>query len=57
VSVVLAFGRARIAYIANPSSADDARTSLEVTVTKQGAFTVTNGRTGFNERYPPTPRR
>jgi competence protein ComEC len=45
------------AYIANPSATDDMRASLEVIVTKEGAFTVTNGRTGFKETYPPVPRR
>jgi len=29
--------------------------SLEVIVTKDGALTVTNGRTGFKEAYPPVP--
>jgi beta-lactamase superfamily II metal-dependent hydrolase len=46
-------------YLANPSGTDDAQASLEVTVTQQGAFTVTNRRTGFAETYPPaakTPR-
>ncbi len=45
------------AYIANPSAAGDMHASLEVAVTKQGAFTVTNGRTGFKETYPPAPKR
>jgi beta-lactamase superfamily II metal-dependent hydrolase len=40
-------------YIANPISARDTHASLEVTVTKQGAFTVTNDRTGFRESYAP----
>jgi competence protein ComEC len=44
-------------YIANPTAADDKRASLEVAVTKEGAVTVTNGRTGFKETYPPAPRR
>lgn len=39
------------AYIANPSSASDMHASLEVTVTKRAAFTVTNDRTGFTETY------
>jgi hypothetical protein len=41
------------ANIANPSLESDTHASLEVVVTKQGAFTVTNGRTGFSETYPP----
>jgi hypothetical protein len=45
------------AYIANPNAAEDKRTSLEVIVTKEGAVTVTNGRTGFKETYPPVPQR
>lgn len=44
------------AYIANPSAKGDTHASLEVTVTRQGAFTVTNDRTGFKESYPPAPR-
>ena len=40
-------------YIANPSSAGDAHASLEVAVAKQGAITVTNGRTCFSETYDP----
>jgi beta-lactamase superfamily II metal-dependent hydrolase len=40
-------------YIANPDSTNDAHASLEVTVTKQGAITVTNVRTGFAESYAP----
>ena len=43
------------ANIANPSSTNDAHASIEVTVSKQGAFTVTNGRTGFSENYAPLP--
>jgi beta-lactamase superfamily II metal-dependent hydrolase len=42
-------------YIANPTSANDAHASLEVTATKQGAFTVTNDRSGFTETYEPLP--
>jgi competence protein ComEC len=45
------------AYIANPTAADDKRASLEAMVTKEGAITVTNGRTGFKEAYPPVPTR
>jgi beta-lactamase superfamily II metal-dependent hydrolase len=45
------------AYIANPTAADDMYASLEATVSKEGAITVTNGRTGFKESYPPAPRR
>lgn len=41
------------AYIANPSEAGDMHASLEIAVTKQGAFTVTNDRTRFSESYPP----
>jgi hypothetical protein len=41
------------AYIANPSSMPDKHASLEITVTRQGAFSVTNGRTGFSESYAP----
>jgi competence protein ComEC len=41
------------AYIANPSSAKDERASIEASVTKQGAITVTNDRTGATETYPP----
>jgi beta-lactamase superfamily II metal-dependent hydrolase len=44
-------------YIANPTAADDKHVSLEATVTKEGAITVTNGRTGFKETYPPAPKR
>jgi competence protein ComEC len=44
-------------YIANPSSASDTHASLEVSVTRQGAFTVTNDRTGFSESYPAAPAR
>lgn len=40
------------AYIANPSSGSDAHASLEVVVTRQGALTVTNDRTGFSETDP-----
>jgi beta-lactamase superfamily II metal-dependent hydrolase len=42
-------------YIANPDSTNDARASLVISVTSQGAFTVTNTRTGFAETYPPPP--
>ena len=45
------------AYTANPSAADDKYASLEAIVTKDGAVTVTNGRTGFKETYPPVPKR
>src|SRR5207244_2513712 len=41
------------AYIANPSSASDTHASVEASVTKQGAITVTNDRTGSTETYPP----
>jgi competence protein ComEC len=41
------------ANIANPSLASDAHASLEIVVTKQGAFTVTNGRTGVSETFAP----
>lgn len=41
------------AYIANPGSVGDAHASLEIAVTRQGAVTVTNDRTGFSETYPP----
>ena len=44
------------AYIANPSATDDMHASLEVVVTKEGALTVTNGRTGFKETYSSVPR-
>jgi competence protein ComEC len=44
-------------YIANPSAASDAHASLEISVTKEGAITVTNDRTGFKESYPPAPKR
>jgi len=40
-------------YIANPDATNDAHASLEVSVTKQGAFTVTNGRSGFSQTYAP----
>ena len=40
------------AYIANPSSVGDTHASLEVAVTTEGTFTVTNDRTGFSETYP-----
>ena len=40
-------------YIANPTSDNDARASVEVSVTKQGGFKVINGRTKFAETYPP----
>jgi len=39
-------------YIANPHSEGDTHASLEIAITKQGAFTVTNDRTGFSESYP-----
>jgi beta-lactamase superfamily II metal-dependent hydrolase len=39
------------AYIANPSSSSDAHVSIQATVTKQGAITVTNDRTHFSESY------
>jgi hypothetical protein len=45
------------AYVANPGATEDMRASLEVIVTKEGAITVTNGRTGFQETYPPMSRR
>ena len=45
------------AYTANPSAAGDKYASLEAIVTKEGAVTVTNGRTGFKETYPPVPKR
>jgi beta-lactamase superfamily II metal-dependent hydrolase len=41
------------AYIANPASSGDTRASIEVAVTKQGAFTVTNDRTRSSESYSP----
>jgi competence protein ComEC len=40
-------------YIANPTSDSDGRASVEVAVTRQGGFKVTNGRTHFSETYPP----
>jgi hypothetical protein len=40
------------AYIANPGSSSDMHASLEVAVAKDGAFTVTNDRTGSSENYP-----
>jgi beta-lactamase superfamily II metal-dependent hydrolase len=43
-------------YIANPISANDTHASLEITVTKEGVFTVTNDRTGFTETYLPPSR-
>jgi beta-lactamase superfamily II metal-dependent hydrolase len=39
------------ANIANLSSQSDAHASLDIAVTKQSAFTVTNGRTGLSETY------
>ena len=39
------------AYIANPSAAGDAHASIEATVSKSGAITVTNDRTGYSETY------
>jgi beta-lactamase superfamily II metal-dependent hydrolase len=44
-------------YIANPTAATDAHASLEISVTKEGAITVTNDRTGFKESYRPAPKR
>lgn len=44
------------AYVANPDASTDTRASLTVSVTREGAFTVTNGRTGFSETYPPAGR-
>jgi beta-lactamase superfamily II metal-dependent hydrolase len=38
-------------YIANPISVGDTHALLEVAITKQGAFTVTNDRTHFSENY------
>lgn len=38
-------------YIANPTTENDAHTSIEVTISKQGAITVTNDRAGFAESY------
>jgi beta-lactamase superfamily II metal-dependent hydrolase len=43
------------AGIANLSSEGDTHASLEIAVSMQGAFTVTNGRTGFSETYAPKP--
>jgi beta-lactamase superfamily II metal-dependent hydrolase len=45
------------AYVANPGATEDMHASLEVIVTKEGAITVTNGRTGFQETYSPVSRR
>jgi len=42
---------AREPYIANPDSTNDSHASLVLTVKKQGAFTVTNNRSGFSETY------
>jgi hypothetical protein len=39
------------AYMANPNATGDTHASIEATVTKQGAITVTNDRTGFAEAY------
>ena len=39
------------AYIANPSAAGDEHHSLEITVTKRAAITVTNDRTHVSEAY------
>jgi competence protein ComEC len=39
-------------YTANPRAEGDTHASLEIAVTKQGAVTVTNDRTGFSESYP-----
>lgn len=41
------------AYLANPDAAADTHASIQITVTRQGTLTVTNGRTGFVETYPP----
>lgn len=41
------------AYIANLSAVNDTHASIEIRVTPEGAFTVTNDRTGFHETYPP----
>jgi beta-lactamase superfamily II metal-dependent hydrolase len=41
-------------YVANTAATGDMRASLEITVSSQGLFTVTNRRTGFAETYPPT---
>lgn len=40
------------AYIANLDAVGDTHASLEVAVSREGAFTVTNDRTGFSETYP-----
>jgi hypothetical protein len=39
------------AYIANPSATGDRGASVEAAITKGGACTVTNDRTGFSESY------
>jgi beta-lactamase superfamily II metal-dependent hydrolase len=44
-------------YIANPTVANDMHASIEVVVSKEGAFTITNTRSGFKESYPPASRR
>jgi hypothetical protein len=44
-------------YIANPTVANDVHASIEVVVSKEGAFTITNARSGFKESYPPASRR
>lgn len=41
------------AYIANPDSGSDMHASLGIAVSREGAFTVTNDRSGFSESYPP----
>jgi beta-lactamase superfamily II metal-dependent hydrolase len=40
------------AYIANPSSTSDAHASIEIALSRQGVFTVTNNRTGVSQAYP-----
>jgi hypothetical protein len=39
------------AYIANLSTASDARASIEVAINRDGAFAVLNHRTGYSETY------
>jgi hypothetical protein len=39
--------------VANPSAADDTHASLDVAVSRQGGFVVTNARTGFSQTYEP----
>ena len=41
------------AYVANPSSTNDAGASVEASVTKDGSITVKNDRTSSSETYPP----